>query len=240
MGPLDRLRRLLRVPWRPAAPAGRASSVRFMRASRRSRDLVLIRWGARQLAALVGLVTGFLVLRDVDLPAAGWIDWAERAAFFVWLLQGLATLIVALLDWNTRWYVVTDRSLRIREGVLTVRELTMSYTNIQNLEVRQGPLARLLGIADLEVRAAGGGGQRKPKQGEGAGHDLHVARFRGVDDANAIRDVILARMKQVADAGLGDTDERQPAGAAPGDEALAAADVLLAEVRRLGARLAPR
>ena len=53
------------------------------------------------------------------------------------------------LRYDTTWYVLTDRSLRIRRGILTIHETTISFENVQNVEVRQGPLQRYFGIADV-------------------------------------------------------------------------------------------
>ena len=67
------------------------------------------------------------------------------------------------LDYEQRWYVVTDRSLRLRTGVWSVREMTMSFANLQQITVTQGPLQRLLGLADVRFQSAGGGGEvRRP------------------------------------------------------------------------------
>ena len=105
-------------------------------------------------------------------------------------------------------YMVTDRSLRIRSGVFHIREMTMTFMNIQQLSVHQGPLQRLLGLYDLRVRTAGGG-----DSAEGAPHQesgtavTHIGHLRGVDNAPAIRDLILERMRKARDAGLGDSDD---------------------------------
>jgi Predicted membrane protein len=61
------------------------------------------------------------------------------------------------IDWELRWYMTTDRSLRIREGTWRVREKTLTLTNVQNVTVHENPVQRLLGIANVRVRTAGGG-----------------------------------------------------------------------------------
>lgn len=115
------------------------------------------------------------------------------------------TYAAVRLDWELRWYIVTDRSLRIRAGIWSLQESTMSFANIQQVEVRQGPLQRLLGISDLRVQSAGGGG------GEMKGHQmedsLHTGVFHGVDNAHEIRDLILDRLKKFRAAGLGDPED---------------------------------
>lgn len=44
------------------------------------------------------------------------------------------------LNYELSWYIVTDRSLRIRIGIWIVEEITMTFDNIQNLRITAGPL----------------------------------------------------------------------------------------------------
>ena len=116
----------------------------------------------------------------------------------------------------------------------------MSFANLQQVEIMQGPIQRLLGIADLRVQSAGGGGGVTKCHEH---HDsLHTGVFHGVDNAQEIRDLILDRLRHFRETGLGDPDDH-PASApeAPavatnpsgGGDALAAAQELLAEAREL-------
>jgi uncharacterized membrane protein YdbT with pleckstrin-like domain len=116
----------------------------------------------------------------------------------------------------------------------------MTYANIQNLSLKQGPVQRLFGIADLQVRTAGGGGEsaEEGKKGQPDADNMHLGYFRGVDNAEEIRDLIQDRMRRLRDSGLGDPDEpvaEAPVAAPPGDSSgmLAAAREMLAEARAL-------
>jgi membrane protein YdbS with pleckstrin-like domain len=205
---------LLRLPAAgPEAPPGSAQ-VRLFRAAPRYFHYNLARWGLSQVFAFLGLgiTFGFVNL----LPPQLWFaKFFEAIGVAVYAIQLPISFAVVWLDFNRRWYLVTDRSLRIREGVWTVHERTMSFANVQNLEIRQGPIYRLLGLASLEVRSAGGGQAQAPgAKGKGLERDLHVAYFRGVDNAREIRDLILARLRRVRGAGLGDPDEEREQAAA--------------------------
>ena len=101
----------------------------------------------------------------------------------------------------------------------------MTFANIQELRVTSGPLQKLLGIADLEVRSAGGGSSGP----HGSGGGGHIGRFEGVDNANAIRDLISDRLRQYKDSGLGDHHEPQ----SEHSTLLTEAEHLLAEARAL-------
>ena len=90
-------------------------------------------------------------------------------------------------------------------GILSLREKTMTFANIQNIEIRRNPLQRLLGIADVQVRTAGGGGGAA--ESGHIGESLHQASFRGVDDPEMIRTTIAERVRLHRGSGLGDPDD---------------------------------
>ena len=181
--------------------------------------------------------------------------------FLLWLLKFLGLLFylgqVALtyaalrLDYEMRWYVVTDRSLRIRTGIWQVQELTMSFANLQQVVLSQGPVQRFLGIADVLVQSAGGGGSEHGHPSQGG--SLHAGHFHGVDNASEVRDLILARLRHFRETGLGDPDEVRhplpvshfPTSAAANsatveNDAILAARELLEEARQLRATLLAR
>ncbi len=175
---------------------------------------------------------------------AGWPKWIfplllflELAGLAVYFFQLFLTYAAVRLDYELRWYVVTDRSLRLRSGVWTVQEMTMSFANLQQVMVSQGPIQRLLGIADLRVESAGGGGGSAHDRHHGPADSLHTGVFHGVEHANEVRDLILARLRSFRETGLGDPDElpaTPPTAVAAGpNEVVLAARDLLAETRAL-------
>ncbi len=109
---------------------------------------------------------------------------------------------VVRLDYEMRWYVVTDRSLLIRQGVWIVREITLTFANAQNVHVKQGPVERLFGFSNVEVDTAGGGGQKKEQ-----GTQAHRAVLRGLDNPQEVRGLILDLLRHQRTAGLGDPDD---------------------------------
>ena len=130
--------------------------------------------------------------------------------FFVYLGQAAVTYAILRLDYEQRWYIVTDRSLRIRSGLWSVQEMTMSFANLQQVALSQGPLQRFLGISDVRVQSAGGGGGGTHGQ-KGQDASLHTGVFHGVENAKEIRDLILERLRLFRETGLGDPDEAIPA-----------------------------
>jgi hypothetical protein len=164
-----------------------------------------------------------------------WIKLAETFGLFLFALQFFWTLLAVRIDYAQRWYMVTDRSLRLRWGVVRIQETTMSFANLQQVSVHQGPLQRLLKIADVEVRSAGGGSGEE----EAGGDSMHRSVFHAVENAPEIRDLILARLQRFRQAGLGEPDDAKdlpPQLAVEADadgDAITAAREVLAEVRAL-------
>lgn len=216
---LDTLRalvlRILRVPPEPAVPQG-ARVIRVFRAAPNYYRYRLMLWVGAQIGALGGLIGGLVFIsnlqRTVDQPTIVLLLYAAEALAWAGYIVQLPMSLAALrLDFDMRWYILMDRSLRIRQGVFSIQEKTMTFANIQQISIRRNPLQRMLGLADVQVRTAGGGassGGGGPYGGAGhVGEGMHEAFFRGVDNPEEIRTAIRERVRLHRDAGLGDPDE---------------------------------
>ncbi|MDP3502684.1 MAG: PH domain-containing protein [Myxococcales bacterium] len=155
----------------------------------------------RALTAMFGLLpqvigTGVGVIALIaKLGALGWALAALLVLFEVVVVS--FTLVATRVDYELRFFLVGDRSLRVSEGAIVRREVTLSYANVQNLEVTQGPLERLFGFQNLTVTTAGA------DQTEGL-ENSHSVTLVGLDDAEAVRTLILGMLHQTKDAGLGE------------------------------------
>lgn len=208
--------RAMRVPPTPTAPPG--SPPRTFRAAPNYFKLRMIRWSLGQLVAAVGLISAVVFVNRVFVPQMPWgLVWLFRAGEIFGALALAFELLfgwmIVRLDYELRWYMLSDRAIRIREGITTIREKTIVLANIQNISVKQGPLQRAFGIADVEVRTAGGGGSGSASDShqKGVGEPMHVAYFRGVDNASEIRDLLREGVRRQRDTGLGDPDESHDA-----------------------------
>jgi hypothetical protein len=252
--------RFARVPPEPQPPAGSPGSIRIFRAAPNYWKYLLVTWGVKQVAAAFAVVF-FLSMTatwqatadaaapndrrtdarpgrrrlnpELERMVPNAIHTLELIGMGFFLVQLPFSLAAARLNYEMRWYIVTDRSLRLREGIFAVREMTLTYANVQNIAVQQGPLQRLLGIADVVVRTAGGGGaaDKHGQERHGPGATMHTGTLRAVDNAEQVRDLILDRLRRLRDAGLGDPDDRhrQPRKSAEG----ASAEALRAAAREL-------
>jgi len=130
-----------------------------------------------------------------------WVALGVPLVYFSVLAFFAALSLVSIrLDYDFHSYVATDRSLRIRQGIWEQVEATLTYANVQNVRVTQGPLERYFGIASVVVDTAGSAG----KQG---GKEEPRGLIRGIEDAAALRDRIMERMRASKSSGLGDPDD---------------------------------
>jgi len=104
----------------------------------------------------------------VAAPIAGLILALPALAAAV--LPDLIAYAAIHLRYDTTWYVLTPRSIRIRRGIWAITETTITFENIQNITVQQGPLQRYYGIASLHIRTAGGGGGHGQHSGSDTSH----------------------------------------------------------------------
>lgn len=257
--------RIAKVPPEPHAPAGSPGSIRVFRAAPSYWKYLLVKWGLKQVAGAFAIffflsltstwqATSRAIVSDdkhsetgrnrrplkprLERILPGALHALELMGLGVFLVQLPFSLPATRLNYEMRWYIVTDRSLRLREGIFRVREMTLTFANVQNIAIQQGPLQRLLGIADVVVRTAGGGGATDEHGHEGGGGaTMHTGTLRAVDNAEQVRDLILDRLRQLRDAGLGDPDDRRLAVSTSGGALTAAANELLDEARALRAAL---
>lgn len=130
------------------------------------------------------------------------VGWALLPLFLiVAVVPDIIAYIAIHLRYDTTWYVMSDRSMRLRRGVWTVTEISITHENVQNVKVRSGPVQRAFGISDVIVETAGAGGSSA-----GSGHHAvsNQGLIEGIADAERIRDLIMRRVRASRSAGLGD------------------------------------
>jgi len=210
----------------PAPPAGSHDSLVVFRASPSWLRYRLLTVWARFIIYAIGGFGGLLFMfldakRHFQLSAVTTVLFV----FASFIFEAVVRYFMTRLDYDMRYYIITDRSLRIREGVWEVREITLTFENIQNMTIAQGPLQRFFGVFDLVVQTAGGGnGVVAPTQKGELPRQSHQAVFRGLERPGELRDKIMEYLRLVRSAGLGDHEEhvhRGTAVAVPNQEMLA-------------------
>ena len=119
------------------------------------------------------------------------------------VLPDIVGYVAIHLQYDTTWYVMTSRSLRIRRGIWVIHETTITFENVQNIKIHQGPVERFFGIGNVLVETAGGGAP-VGAENQPAAMSAHRGLIEGVGDAARIRDQILTRLRKTRTTGLGD------------------------------------
>jgi uncharacterized membrane protein YdbT with pleckstrin-like domain len=99
---------------------------------------------------------------DTWLPVWQW--------FMVSLVLVIVVIVVDALKRFATFYAVTTQRLRVRVGLLARNEQTTRFDRIQNVEIRQSLMDRMLNVGSVDFDTAGSGEQ--PDQ----------FRFRGIAD----------------------------------------------------------
>jgi uncharacterized membrane protein YdbT with pleckstrin-like domain len=220
--------RVSRLPADPHEPDGSAGSTQVFRAGRNFLRWSMMIWAFAQAGILVSAIAFGIAIETLMFRFPTWAQTGVRLVEWIAVAMLAAVLIFTWyqlrLNYELRWYIVTDRSLRIRSGIFTVQELTMTFANIQEIRVTSTPLQVFLGLADVEVHSAGGGSGGVGIRGG------HVGRFQGVDNADSIRDLVMERLRIYRDSGLGESHDAPHPGRL---DLRAAANSVLAEARAL-------
>jgi uncharacterized membrane protein YdbT with pleckstrin-like domain len=182
----------------PTIPGGAVDTARSFRpAEGFLRYLKFYFWFA--LVVIDGAILIGWIAIAVAWPVAGAL--LAVPALVLAVLPDVVAYVAIHLRYDTTWYLISNRSMRIRRGIWLLHETTITYENIQNIRVSQGPIQRVFGIADVLVETAGGGSGGA----EGAQLTLmHRGLIEGVDNASEIRDLILSHLRKTRTAGLGD------------------------------------
>ena len=116
------------------------------------------------------------------------------------VLPDIVAYVAVHLRYDTMWYVMTSRSLRVRRGIWEILEHTITFENVQDVKVTRNPLQQIFGFATIVVETAGSG----TPQGENTHAVGNQVIMQGIANPEEIRDLILARVRATRSAGLGD------------------------------------
>ena len=181
-------------------------------------------------------LAGLWVVIAIANPLVGAIITPLMLAIMV--LPDIVSYVAIHLKFDTTWYVLSDRSMRIRRGIWVIHETTITFENIQNVRLSQGPLERYFGFANLIVETAGGGAAQTEA---GVASGAHQGVMTGLANAEQLRDEIMAKIQSSRTAGLGDDnlEHRRQAGQFAVETGFSAQDLqLLTEIRDQTAHLA--
>ncbi|SOB88268.1 PH domain-containing protein [Sphingomonas guangdongensis] len=107
-----------------------------------------------------------------------------RMAALLLVVVSAATFVATFLHWRRFEYRVGAHEIRIDSGIVHRTHRSIPFDRIQDVDVSQGPVGRLLGIARVRFETGGSAGD---KDDDGALAGITLAR------AEALRDLVRAR-----------------------------------------------
>lgn len=109
-------------------------------------------WSLEAFGVIAGLVFAFAWAADL-----AWTPWTEAQAFGFGLVTIAFRLLYQFLDWANRLYVLTDRRIIRRRGILQVDVFEARLDRIQQTNVLQLVRERAFGLGTIAFATAGTG-----------------------------------------------------------------------------------
>jgi membrane protein YdbS with pleckstrin-like domain len=146
------------------------------------RHLTLLRvhFAIAALVLLAGIVAG-----DLALAREEWLRWRFGAASGAGaLLLVLAVLLLPGRRYRAWGYQAGEDELTVKHGLMIRKVTVVPFGRVQHIDVAQGPIQRMLGLATLVLNTAGtrGASVRLPGLRHG--------------DAEAMREIIRGKIRQ--------------------------------------------
>jgi uncharacterized membrane protein YdbT with pleckstrin-like domain len=109
--------------------------------------------------AVVVLIIAIALVAEVLIPSGKAGDIGRLAIAVVAILALMIWLMVPVLRWRTTVFELTNKRLRMRDGIITRHGRDIPLARINDVSFSKGLLDRLLGSGRLVVESAGEHGQ---------------------------------------------------------------------------------
>lgn len=97
-------------------------------------------------------------IKKLILPALIAVLGSGTSSWELYALLGAALIsIVSIVQYRFYRYWLEDDQIRVKEGIIFRNLRQVKYDKIQNLNLTQGPLHRLMGVAKVQLESASGG-----------------------------------------------------------------------------------
>jgi uncharacterized membrane protein YdbT with pleckstrin-like domain len=113
---------------------------------------------------LTFLVVAVLLAGEVLIPGNHWAVIERLALAVVAILLLMWCLMIPILLWRTTVYELTNKRMRLRDGVVTRHGRDIPLSRITDVSFSKGLLDRVLGSGTLVVESAGEHGELSLKE----------------------------------------------------------------------------
>ena len=151
-------------------------------------------------------IWSFQILRFFAGGSTG-VGFILAIIFYVLFVLIIAE-IYARMSYNRWFYEFTDDNLKTEHGIIWKRYSNIPYERVQNVDIKRGIIARMIGFSSMEIETAGqsgfGGGygfrlgRRGHRQYHSEGHIPAVS----IEEAEKIREFLMKKIKKRSSSGL--------------------------------------
>jgi putative membrane protein len=147
--------------------------------------------------SLRGVAGGYAAIAYLAVSGRPTIAIIGAIVLLLFLVVGLA------LYWTRFEFRVGGSDIRIDSGIVSRRHRSIPFDRIQDVDIIQGPIARLLGLAQVKFETGGGG--------VGPNAEEAVLQAIPLDRAHEIRELIRVSRREVPTTGaVAAADDRPP------------------------------
>ncbi len=118
------------------------------------RVITVRRHWAILLEPMLSVLGGLIVLFVLDAVLAPEVPLMRDLLLIGWVILALR-LVWRLLEWQQEWFVVTDRRLLLRSGILTRKIGMMPLIKVTDMSYERPLVGRALGYGEIIIESAG-------------------------------------------------------------------------------------
>ena len=100
------------------------------------------------------LVVALVSFLAAFIGAQSWGPWARLVLLVVALALVIRFTLMPLIRWRTTHFVITNRRVLVREGLVTRRGMDIPMRRITGVQFRQSLFERLFGVGTLVMESA--------------------------------------------------------------------------------------
>ena len=106
-----------------------------------------------------GIPLLILVILILDWDDSGFVKDASAWIVVILLVAWAAWLVLKYFQWTMTYFVVTDRRVIYRTGVISKKGVEIPLERVNNINFHQRIIDRIIGAGDLDIESAGNEGQ---------------------------------------------------------------------------------
>jgi len=118
----------------------------------------LFRFRSYRILIVLGVIASFIIS-----PLFIFIGGSSGTAFLIAIIFIIVFILIfseiyARMSYNRWLYEIENEGVKIEHGIIWKKYTSIPYERVQNVNIRRGVLARILGYSTLEIETAGASG----------------------------------------------------------------------------------